>query len=301
MTYDVIQSLSAAINKNKSQSVKTIIKSSSSSALDPVLSTSDITNNGSNISLQSSASSSNSSSLLLDPICSSKSSNDIKKKTPKTPRKHSAPIQPKSGALAAAMMAATVAGGSGFLDARKGIQEESSRSILRAKKSKASIQEEALETPAVPIPSATVNVPSKLADSVTLEQVAENGDETKTTSTTPVDPHAPPADFNEPSGPVACQCDNHLDKLEAEIEVPISAKHLYYIMFAEGNSDYMDIWEKKTVENKSKELTMTSWENVDGKRERTLKYIIPVNNAMVKLKEAEVVEKQILEKKEDHL
>lgn len=49
------------------------------------------------------------------------------------------------------------------------------------------------------------------------------------------------------------------------------------------------------------DLTMTSWETVDGKRERTLKYIIPVNNAMVKLKEAEVVEKQVVEKKEDYL
>jgi hypothetical protein len=46
---------------------------------------------------------------------------------------------------------------------------------------------------------------------------------------------------------------------------------------------------------------MTAWDTVDGKPERTLKYIIPVNNAMVKLKEAEVVEKQVLEKKEDYM
>lgn len=104
-----------------------------------------------------------------------------------------------------------------------------------------------------------------------------------------------------PSGPVSCDCDNHLDKLEAEIELPISAKHLYYIMFDESNPSYMDIWEQKTVENKSKQLTMTSWQMVEGKQERTLRYIIPVNNAMVKLKEAEVVEKQIIEKKQDYL
>jgi hypothetical protein len=46
---------------------------------------------------------------------------------------------------------------------------------------------------------------------------------------------------------------------------------------------------------------MTAWETVDGKKERTLKYIIPVNNSMVKVKEAEVVEKQTIEKKEDYL
>ncbi|OAD03037.1 hypothetical protein MUCCIDRAFT_156039 [Mucor lusitanicus CBS 277.49] len=72
-------------------------------------------------------------------------------------------------------------------------------------------------------------------------------------------------------------------------------------MFAEENPHAIDIWEKKTVENKSRDLTMTPWQTVDDKKERTLKYIIPVNNAMVKLKEAEVVEKQVLEKKDDYL
>lgn len=47
---------------------------------------------------------------------------------------------------------------------------------------------------------------------------------------------------------------------------------------------------------------MTKWEQgSEGKPERTLKYTIPVNNAMVKLKEAEAIEKQIIEKKEDYL
>lgn len=64
--------------------------------------------------------------------------------------------------------------------------------------------------------------------------------------------HALPADFKAPSGPVSCGCDNHYDKLEAEIEVPISAKHLYYMLFDETNPNYIDIWERKTVENKSK-------------------------------------------------
>lgn len=49
------------------------------------------------------------------------------------------------------------------------------------------------------------------------------------------------------------------------------------------------------------DLTMTPWQTVDDKKERTLKYIIPVNNAMVKLKEAEVVEKQVIEKEDDYL
>lgn len=71
------------------------------------------------------------------------------------------------------MMAATVAGGSGFFDARKGIQEES-RNILRNKRSKVTlVHQEEIESN-VPLPNSTVhssvvNVPSKLADIVTLE------------------------------------------------------------------------------------------------------------------------------------
>jgi hypothetical protein len=64
--------------------------------------------------------------------------------------------------------------------------------------------------------------------------------------------HALPPHIKAPSNPVNCGCTNHLDKLECEIEVPISAKHLYYLLFSEENSKYMDLWEKKTVENKSK-------------------------------------------------
>ncbi|KAI7873220.1 uncharacterized protein EV154DRAFT_528530 [Mucor mucedo] len=287
ITYDVLNSLSAAVNKNKNASnQKTVIKTSA-----PVRSASDITSNGSSNALHSSSS----ASSLLEPAPIK--STDPKKKS-KTPRKYSAPVQPKSGALAAAMMAASVAGGSGFLDARKGIQEES-RNILRNKRSKATLVPHDDGDVPVPMPnstlssmnSSTVNIPSKLADIVTLETATPKVD----------DPHAPPEDFKLPTGPVNCGCDNHLDKLEAEIEVPISARHLYYLLFSEDNPNYLDIWEKKTVENKCRELTMTSWETVDGKRERTLKYIIPVNNAMVKLKEAEVVEKQIVEKKEDYL
>jgi hypothetical protein len=61
-----------------------------------------------------------------------------------------------------------------------------------------------------------------------------------------------PDDFKIPSGPVSCGCDNHYDKLEAEIEVAVSAKHLYYILFDEENPNNQDIWEKKTSENKSR-------------------------------------------------
>lgn len=49
-----------------------------------------------------------------------------------------------------------------------------------------------------------------------------------------------------------CKCENHLDKLESEVELPISAKRLYHILFDEENPQYLDIWERKTAENKSR-------------------------------------------------
>ncbi|KAI8994847.1 hypothetical protein BDB01DRAFT_846847 [Pilobolus umbonatus] len=273
-TYDVIQSLSAAINRNNNNEVKLIVKSSPPPQPETP-------------SLESSISFGSSSGSLLEPITSPipSRSSDTKKKQ-KASRKFPAPLQPKSGALAAAMMAASVAGGAGFLDAGKDIQEES-RHLLKNKKSKLNLVDNNESAISLPDSTHTVNN-SKETDSSEV--------------TTPVNnPYAPPKDFIKPNGLVSCGCDNHLDKLEAEIELPISAKQLYHILFDESNPDYQKIWYKKTKENKSRDLSMTSWAMEDGKKERTLKYILPVNNPMVKLKEAEVIEKQVIEKEDDYL
>ncbi|CEG62748.1 hypothetical protein RMATCC62417_00026 [Rhizopus microsporus] len=255
-TYDVVHSLSASKLKGNNQ-VKTIIRS----AAEPLPSVS-------------------SSAASLPELSSATSKSTDTKKKSSAPRKFSAPVKPKSGALAAAMMAATVAGGSGFFEARKELQEEY-QNILKSKKSKPVLN----------------NVP--VEDTIS---VADQGESVTTSNNEGDDAHAPPKDFKAPTGPVSCGCSNHLDKLESEVELPVSAKQLYYLLFDDDNPNYIDIWEKKTVENKSKNLTMTKWgKGIDGNYERTLKYIIPVNNAMVKLKEAEAIEKQVIEKKEDYL
>ncbi|CEI87900.1 hypothetical protein RMCBS344292_02305 [Rhizopus microsporus] len=255
-TYDVVHSLSASKLKGNNQ-VKTIIRS----AAEPLPSAS-------------------SSAASLPELSSATSKPTDTKKKSSAPRKFSAPVKPKSGALAAAMMAATVAGGSGFFEARKELQEEY-QNILKSKKSKPVLN----------------NVP--VEETI---PVADQGESVATSNNEGDDAHAPPKDFKAPTGPVSCGCSNHLDKLESEVELPVSAKQLYYLLFDDDNPNYIDIWEKKTVENKSKNLTMTKWgKGIDGNYERTLKYIIPVNNAMVKLKEAEAIEKQVIEKKEDYL
>ncbi|KAG1312791.1 hypothetical protein G6F64_002745 [Rhizopus arrhizus] len=246
-TYDIIHALSASKHKNNNQ-VKTIIKS----AAEP-----------------------SPSSLSLPEISPIPSRSTDTKKKMTTPRKFSAPVKPKSGAIAAALTAATIAGGSGFLDARKEFQEEY-QNMLKDKRSKAVVGD------------APVVTTTETAQKEQPESKPATGDL--------------PSDLKIPSGPVQCGCSNHLDKLESEIELPISAKSLYYLLFDDENPHYLDIWERKTVGNKSKELSMTKWgQGIEGKLERTLKYIIPVNNAMVKLKEAEAIERQVIEKKEDYV
>lgn len=56
-----------------------------------------------------------------------------------------------------------------------------------------------------------------------------------------------PANVKEPSGPVLCDCKDHLDKLEGEIEVPVSAKKLFEYLFSDeqtGPSANGGAWNK---------------------------------------------------------
>lgn len=88
-----------------------------------------------------------------------------------------------------------------------------------------------------------------------------------------------------------------MDKIESEVELPVSAKKLYDYMFGDDTA----VWDMKNTASNGTNLRVDPWVNVEGKQQRTLKYILPVNNPMVKLKEAEVVETQVVHKKEDYI
>lgn len=56
-----------------------------------------------------------------------------------------------------------------------------------------------------------------------------------------------PANIKEPLGPVSCDCKDHLDKLEGEIEVSISAKKLFEYLFSDdqtGPAGSGGVWNK---------------------------------------------------------
>ncbi|KAL0094082.1 hypothetical protein F4703DRAFT_1924803 [Phycomyces blakesleeanus] len=191
------------------------------------------------------------------------------------------PIFPaKTGALATAMMAATVAGGNGFFDVNR---------VARIEEA----QKQVKQTPALNVDSTVekASTDDLHANAVEGEKGQDQAD-------------ALPAHIKAPSGPCSCECTDHLEKLEAEIDLPISAKRLYDLMFSEeqtGPAANNSIWERKTVQSNSKDYRVSSWESVDGHQQRVLKYIMPVSNPMVKVKEAEVVENQVILKKEDYI
>lgn len=122
-----------------------------------------------------------------------------------------------------------------------------------------------------------------------------------------------PDHIEKPSEPVNCDCEDHLDKLDVEIELPVSAKRLYELMFSdEKTAPPTDggVWNSKTEAIEGHDLRVTPWApsstNSDSDDEqqqmmRTLKYWMPVANPIVRMKEAEVEETQILLKKQDYL
>ncbi|ORZ07683.1 hypothetical protein BCR42DRAFT_426010 [Absidia repens] len=123
-----------------------------------------------------------------------------------------------------------------------------------------------------------------------------------------VDPDTLPDHITKPSGPLDCHCDDHLDRRDAEMELPISAKRLYELMFSdEATAPPANggVWNSKTEGIDGHDLRVSHWAPLDGQEDgqmkRTLKYWMPVANPVVRMKEAEVVETQILLRKDDYL
>ncbi|KAI8364665.1 uncharacterized protein BYT42DRAFT_589984 [Radiomyces spectabilis] len=113
-----------------------------------------------------------------------------------------------------------------------------------------------------------------------------------------------PAGRTKPKTPIECQCADHLDKKEAELTLPISAKRLFTLMFepSEEKDGQTTVWSKLNQAKGNGEPSITAWSaNKDGCPERILKYIMPVSNPMVKAKETEVIETHQILKQEEYL
>lgn len=104
-----------------------------------------------------------------------------------------------------------------------------------------------------------------------------------------------PADL-DPSGPVQCGCDDHLEKLEAEEVYNVPAKKLFDIMFG----DTSDFWDRLHKRKGDTMLGKGKWQG-NGETTRELKYMMIINNPMSKVKETDCIETQVLVKKEEYL
>ncbi|GAN01488.1 transcription factor [Mucor ambiguus] len=118
------------------------------------------------------------------------------------------------------------------------------------------------------------------------------------------DPDMPPSNIECPDTAVECHCDDHLERKDAQITLPISAKRCYDLLFSnEQTAAPTDggVWAEKTAAIEGHDLSVSKWGMVDGKMQRVLKYWMPVSNPIVRMKEAEVVETQVLIQKKDYI
>ncbi|KAI7897495.1 uncharacterized protein BX663DRAFT_481716 [Cokeromyces recurvatus] len=151
--------------------------------------------------------------------------------------------------------------------------------------------------------AATISAPEKTEQTSLVSRHRGGSEPIKPIATVKAllpDPNLPPEHIQCPNEPVSCNCDDHLDRLECQITLPISAKRLYELMFSEEQSNG-GVWAKKTEAIEGHDLTVSKWYTENGKMQRLLKYWMPVSNPIVRMKEAEVVETQILIQKNDYI
>ncbi|CAO3607983.1 unnamed protein product [Cunninghamella echinulata] len=221
-------------------------------------------------SLESLSDNDNSSSSLS--ASSSTSENGINNEI--LENNHPISCSPAAGALTAAMEAANEA-----LHKSK-LQKNTKKSTSPS--STTNTPNRTVTPPPPPIPSNSVTRKKSLSSSSTAASSKNKNRHISTSKPLP-------------KYPVDCECQDHLEKEEANVELAISAKGLYQYMF--GNEKDHTFWEKLHQEKGNSDLNIAKWvQNGDGKKERTLTYLMPVNNPMVKVKEAEVTEVQEIQK-----
>lgn len=100
-----------------------------------------------------------------------------------------------------------------------------------------------------------------------------------------------------PSEEVKCDLTDELDKTEIDEVFGCNARDLYEKIFESGN-----MFEKARKARNEWDITLTEWEpNEKQIPQRKLRWMFNVNQPMVKVKETDCEENQIIIKKDDHL
>ncbi|KAF9149521.1 SNF1-interacting protein [Linnemannia schmuckeri] len=106
-----------------------------------------------------------------------------------------------------------------------------------------------------------------------------------------------PSTLQVPSGPVPCNCPGHLEKIELDQNFPISAKTLNRLLFSENSPIWKEFHERRNNTIQS----IGEWSDAGGHKARTVKFVMMVNNPLVKLNQTDCVEAHTCEVEEDHL
>ncbi|KAF9420572.1 SNF1-interacting protein [Podila epigama] len=106
-----------------------------------------------------------------------------------------------------------------------------------------------------------------------------------------------PTNLEVPSGPVMCGCPGHLEKVELEETFNMSAKTLNRLLFATESP----VWREFHNRRSNTVQSVGDWVSSGDKKTRTVKFLMVVNNPLVKLNQADCVETQVCEVEEDHL
>ncbi|KAG0285873.1 SNF1-interacting protein [Linnemannia gamsii] len=106
-----------------------------------------------------------------------------------------------------------------------------------------------------------------------------------------------PPTLQVPSGPVPCNCPGHLEKIELDQNFPIPAKTLNRLLFGENSPIWKEFHERRNNTIQS----VGEWSEAGGSKARTVKFVMVVNNPLVKLNQTDCVETHTCEVEEDHL
>ncbi|KAF8929529.1 SNF1-interacting protein [Dissophora ornata] len=106
-----------------------------------------------------------------------------------------------------------------------------------------------------------------------------------------------PADMEAPSGPVSCNCPGHLEKLDLERTFDISAKTMNQLLFGDNSP----LWKEFHERRNNKVQSEGEWEKTGDHKTRIVKFLMVVNNPLVKLNQTDCIENQTCEVEEEHV
>ncbi|KAF9904244.1 SNF1-interacting protein [Linnemannia zychae] len=106
-----------------------------------------------------------------------------------------------------------------------------------------------------------------------------------------------PSTLQEPSGPLSCNCSGHMEKIELDQKFPIPAKTLNRLLFGENSPIWKEFHERRNNTIQS----IGEWTESGGHKSRTVKFVMVVNNPLVKLNQTDCVETHTCDVEEDHL